>query len=129
MSTLIIISLTSLVTSVIVIGSAYRLFKANQQQQLTIARLQNQVMALTTGAVGLDQRVYKFEQTLGQLREQHHKLDMNVTTTHNYDQAIRLARKGVEINQLIDNCNLSDEEAHLISRLYGGKEKSGIGLY
>jgi Na+-transporting NADH:ubiquinone oxidoreductase subunit NqrC len=129
MSTLIIISLTSLVTSVIVIGSAYRLFKANQQQQLTIARLQNQVMALTTGAVGLDQRVYKFEQTLGQLREQHHKLDMNVTTTHNYDQAIRLARKGVEINQLIDNCNLSDEEAHLISRLHGGKEKSGTGLH
>jgi hypothetical protein len=108
-----------LIAGLIVAGTSYRLFKLNQAQAAKIADLQSQLSALCAGAVGADNRIVKFEQTLNQLKEHQNTLDLGMSTQHSYDHAIRLARKGVGINQLIDNCNLSDEEAHLISRLHG----------
>jgi hypothetical protein len=106
--------------SLISIGIAMRLFKINRIQAEKIAGLQNQLSVLCVGAVGTDERILRFEQTLNKLKEHQNTLDLGTTTQHSYDHAIRLARKGVGINQLIDSCNLSDEEAHLISRLHGG---------
>ncbi len=108
-----------LLAGLIIAGTSYRLFKLNQIQAAKIADLQSQLSALCAGAVGADNRIVKFEQTLNQLKEHQNTLDLGMSSQHSYDHAIRLARKGVGINQLIDNCNLSDEEAHLISRLHG----------
>jgi uncharacterized protein DUF2802 len=106
--------------ALITTGIAMRLFKVNRMQAEKIAGLQNQLSVLCVGAVGTDERILRFEQTLNKLKEHQNTLDLGTTTQHSYDHAIRLARKGVGINQLIDSCNLSDEEAHLISRLHGG---------
>jgi predicted PurR-regulated permease PerM len=120
MTTLIIVTALSVLAVIVVIGlAALKLLKLNQQQSQTINSLQNQLSALTSGAVGLDQRIHRFEQALSKIKEHQNTLDLGLTSSHNYEQAIRLARKGVEMNQLIDNCNLSDEEAHLINRLHG----------
>jgi uncharacterized protein DUF2802 len=106
--------------ALITTGIAMRLFKINRMQAEKIAGLQNQLSVLCVGAVGTDERILRFEQTLNKLKEHQNTLDLGTTTQHSYEHAIRLARKGVGINQLIDSCNLSDEEAHLISRLHGG---------
>jgi len=119
MMTIILVASISLV-AVIVATTSYRLFKLNQQQAVKIAGLQDQLSVLCAGAVGSDKKTARFEQTLNQLKEHQNTLDLGVSSQqHNYDHAIRLARKGVSKNQLIDNCNLSDEEAHLINRLHG----------
>lgn len=118
MTTYILIAALTLL-SLIIIGIAARLFKNNRAQAEKIAGLQNQLSVLCVGAVGTDERILRFEQTLSKLKEHQNTLDLGATSQHSYDHAIRLARKGVGINQLIDNCNLSDEEAHLISRLHG----------
>lgn len=104
----------------ITVSSIVRLFKKNRMQAAKIAGLQNQLSVLCIGAVGTDERILRFEQTLNKLKEHQNTLDLGTTTQQSYEHAIRLARKGVGINQLIDSCNLSDEEAHLISRLHGG---------
>lgn len=129
MTSFILVTALSLLTVIAVMGSAFKLLKLNQQQAKTIASLQNQLAALTTGAVGLDQRIHRFETALNKLKEHQNTLDHGISTPHNYEQAIRLARKGVDIEQLIDNCNLSDEEAHLISRLHGAMSESRGGLH
>ena len=49
-----------------------------------------------------------------------------VAPQHNYDHAIRLAKKGVASNQLIDSCNLSEEEAHLIKRMHGDQDTGAV---
>jgi len=103
----------------IITGISARLFKTNRAQAEKIAGLQNQLSVLCVGAVGTDERILRFEQTLNKVKEHQNTLDLGGTSQHSYDHAIRLARKGVGINQLIDNCNLSDEEAHLINRLHG----------
>jgi len=117
MTTFIIVTAMTII-SLLVAHACYRLYKLNQQQTAKIASLQNQLAVLSAGAVGTDERIIRFEQTLHQLKEQQHTLDLGLNTQQGYDHAIRLARKGASINQLIDNCNLSDEEAHLISRLH-----------
>ncbi|WP_438969980.1 DUF2802 domain-containing protein [Methylophaga sp.] len=104
----------------LVIGLAtMRLLKLYQMQSERIRMLQNQLAALCEGASGTDDRILKFEQTLNKIRDHQHSLDLRANSQPGYDHAIRLARKGAGIEQLIDNCNLSDEEAHLINRLHG----------
>jgi hypothetical protein len=104
----------------LVIGlAALRLLKLYQLQTERIRALQNQMAALCEGAVGTDDRILRFEQSLSKIRDHQHTLDLQANSQSGYDHAIRLARKGAGIEQLIDNCNLSDEEAHLISRLHG----------
>lgn len=123
MTTLIIV--TALVTvSLFSAHACYRLYKSNRLQTAKIISLQNQLAILCAGAVGTDERIIRFEQTLHQLKEQQHTLNLGMNSQQGYDHAIRLARKGATINQLIDNCNLSDEEAHLISRLHSNNHKT-----
>jgi len=117
--TSLIIAAVSVVLTLIVANVCYRLFKMNQQQTEKIAGLQNQLSILCAGAIGTDERIIRFEQTLSQLKEHQNTLDLGLSPQPGYDHAIRLAKKGVAIHQLIDNCNLSDEEAHLISRIHG----------
>jgi len=118
MTTFIIVAAMTVI-SLLVTHAYYRLYKLNQQQTAKIAGLQNQLSVLCAGAVGTDERIMRFERTLHHLKEQQNTLDIGMNNQQGYDHAIRLARKGADVNQLIDNCNLSDEEAHLINRLHG----------
>jgi len=123
MTTLIIV-MAMIIITLLVTHACYRLYKLNQQQTAKIASLQNQLAVLCAGAIGTDERIIRFEQTLHQLKEQQHTLDIGINTQQDYDHAIRLARKGASINQLIDSCNLSDEEAHLINRLHSSNHQA-----
>jgi predicted PurR-regulated permease PerM len=108
------------VTIFVVLGLAVmRLLKMIIKQSERIASLQNQLTALCEGASGVDERILKFENSLTKLRDHQHTMDMTSASQPSYDHAIRLAKRGANINQIIDNCNVSDEEAHLISRLHG----------
>ncbi|PCJ33215.1 MAG: hypothetical protein COA90_00510 [Gammaproteobacteria bacterium] len=113
----------------IIATTSYRLFKLNQQQSTEVTRLQSQLSALCAAAVGTDNRIVKFEQALNQLKEHQNTFDLGQPEKQSYDHAIRLARKGAGIEQLIDNCNLTDEEAHLITRLHGSEDSGSQGLH
>ncbi|PHS26650.1 MAG: hypothetical protein COA83_02840 [Methylophaga sp.] len=123
---MIIAAVVALIT-LVVATTSYRLFKLNRMQTAKIAGLQSQLSILCAGAVGTDDRIHQFEKTLSTLQERHNTLSLGTTSSpQSYEHAIRLARKGVAIEQLIDNCNLSDEEAHLISRLHGSEDQQGL---
>ena len=120
---LIAISVGSLLT-LIIASACHRFYKLGQFQTTKIADLQNQLAILSAGAVGSDERIINFEQTLSRLKEHQNTMGIGLSSQPSYDHAIRLAKKGVSINQLIDNCNLSDEEAHLIERIHGNKQSA-----
>lgn len=116
----IVVVITVMSAVFLVLGLAtLRLLKLYQIQTGRIHTLQNQLSALCEGAAGTDDRILRFEQTLAKIRDHQHSIDLSANSQSAYDHAIRLARKGAGIEQLIDNCNLSDEEAHLINRLHG----------
>ncbi len=122
MTSLVFTALFTVFTVMVVIVTAFRTFNLFIQQSKKIKAQQNQIAALSAGAVGLDKRVLQFEQALNKMKEHQNTIDVGISPTHNYEQAARLARKGMDSNQLMDNCNLSAEEAHLITRLHGGGE-------
>lgn len=122
MITLLLLSMTTLF-AVVFAAIGFRLYRTGQQQAHQIAILQSQLSALCAGAVGTDERIVRFEQLLGKIKEQQNALDLSTGQLQGYERAIHLARKGVNPNQLIDNCNLSEEEAHLISRMHGAAKQ------
>lgn len=118
MTAIISISLVTIFAIVFALFAAKQ-YKYNQTLVSKISDLQNQLTILTSGAVGNDQRAIHFERALSKLKEQQSSLSQTTAPQHNYDHAIRLAQKGVDMGQLIDTCNLTDEEAHLIERMHG----------
>ncbi len=126
MTIFVVITVMSAVFLVIGLATLH-LLKLYQLQSKQIHTLQNQLSALCEGAAGTDERILRFEQTLTKIRDHQHSLDLRANSQPGYDHAIRLARKGAGIEQLIDNCDLSDEEAHLISRLHGRQtDQTGV---
>ncbi len=84
-----------------------------------ISELKRDLRALTSAALGVGERVLQVE------RNQTNKGDnVNKITkySHNnevsYEHAIHLVQKGVEVNELIDSCGLSQGEADLVSLLH-----------
>lgn len=121
-----IIAIMSAITSIVLAAACYQLYLRHQSQLTRITDLQNQLAALCAGTVSTDERLIGFERTLSKLKEQQGSLTSAVAPQHNYDHAIRLAKKGVASNQLIDSCNLSEEEAHLIERMHGDKDTGAV---
>lgn len=112
-------------TSLLVVMMMLRFYRLHKVQSAQIIALEQQLAGLCAAAVGADERVVKFEQMLNKLREQQNTLDLGSGRQQGYEHAIRLARKGVSVDQIVDNCNLSDEEARLISRLHGLQPRGG----
>lgn len=121
-------SLVGLLGIVLLIAS-YRLFQLSRAQSHQITSLQQQLSALCSAAVGSDERVVRFEQALIKIREQQNTIGLGQPQQQSYEHAIRLARKGVDVHQLIDNCNLSEEEALLITRLHGASRHPVTDLH
>ena len=126
-----IISLYTLLglLTIVFLLTSYRLFRTSRAQTIQITALQQQLSALCSAAVGSDERVVRFEQTLAALRENQNTLSSGHVAHQRYEHAIRLARKGVDSEQLRDNCNLSDEEALLIARLHGAQKAPATGWH
>ena len=122
--TLYVIAIVAGIALIGVAGVCYQQYQRHQFQLAKIADLQNQLSILTAGTVGVDERILNFERTLAKLKEQQSSLSLGTAPQHNYDHAIRLAKKGVTVEQLIDSCNLTDEEAHIIERMYGADDES-----
>ena len=114
---------------IVLLVTSYRFFRLSRVQASQISSLQQQLSALCNAAVGSDERIVRFEQALMKIRDQQKSMDLGQPQQHSYEHAIRLARKGVDINQLIDNCNLSEEEALLITRLHGAQRHSATDLH
>jgi K+-transporting ATPase c subunit len=125
MTLTIVIGVLSAVLLVLGLGIV-RMLRLSRLQSEQIQAMQNQMSALCAGSAGLDERILRFEQALSKVRDHQHSMDMVANSQSGYDHAIRLARKGADPSQLIQNCNLSDEEAHLISRLHGRQSSKDV---
>lgn len=106
----------------------YQLSQRLQGAHQVIRGLQNDVSALCTGAVGVSQHLDKIE---GQSRYLADRQDqINVNDDRSYIQAMRMAEKGMDVDELMSTCDLAREEATLIYALHTGhhEHKPAVGL-
>lgn len=90
------------------------------------ADLAEQLKALTAGALGQGERLNRLEEDLGRLR---HRLDTVASQETGggpaFAQAIRLARRGVGVEEVMETCGLSRMEAELVVTLHRGGDGDG----
>jgi len=88
------------------------------RQESGVQRAQADVRALLTGAAGLGDHLTKLDQQMKRLDERLNELDLRDPVSQSYEHAIKLAKNGADINELIDACGLVRDEAELLMRMY-----------
>ena len=73
---------------------------------------------LVSAALGVGERVMRLERQLSQLAERQDQLDLSDPAHQSYQQAIRMARRGTSMTELMEVCGLTRGEAELITMLH-----------
>lgn len=101
----------------------YQLSQRLQGAHQVIQGLQNDVSALCAGAVGVSQHLDKIEGQSRYLADRQDQINVNVSDDRPYIQAMRMAEKGLDIDELMNTCDLAREEAVLIHALHAGHQE------
>ena len=95
------------------------------EQLVVIRRMQNDIHALCAGAVNMGNQMESLENKIRRVAERQEQLEARDPMQQTYAHAIRLAQKGAEIDDLIENCGLAKGEAELLLRLHRvGRQQS-----
>ena len=95
-----------------------RISKIIGEQRLAMRRLQQDMHALCAGAINLGRHVDALELKIRRQSERQDQLAMRDPSEHAYAHAIRLAQRGADINELVENCGLARGEAELLLRVH-----------
>ena len=81
-------------------------------------RMQKDMHALCAGAINMGKHMDSLEQRIRRLAERQDQLQLRDPMEQTYTHAIRLAQKGVDVNELVESCGLARGEAELLSRIH-----------
>ncbi len=116
-----IATLMLVISSIMLAVSIYVLFTARrdsiaQRRQMTLLR--QDFRAITAAAKSVGQRVLVIERRQRSLAQRQDQADLYDAANQPYEQAIRLAQRGMDKNELLEVCGLSEGEADLINMLH-----------
>jgi len=73
---------------------------------------------LTTAAVSVGERLLEVERRQRRLAERQEQVDIYDSANQPYEHAIRMVEKGASVEQLVDVCGLSTNEAELLHMMH-----------
>lgn len=123
------LTLAGVVISVALVATAART-QARTRQMLTqigrdqiayqakLEKLQRDLKAMAPMQVRLGQRTLELEQHFEKLGLRQSHLEARSTGQRPYDQAMRQAQRGANVDQLMASCGLTASEAELLVRLH-----------
>ena len=96
---------------------------ADMQQRLDdaearVGQIGQHFSGLTAGAVGQGRNLAKVQQDLGRLRDRLEQVASHEPGGAAFEQAIRMARKGMSASEIMEACGLSRMEADLVVTLH-----------
>lgn len=80
--------------------------------------LREDVAALTAGGVGVSEHIRRLEKRLRCLTEKQESLESTHERDRPYGRAIQMVHNGAGIDELVDNCGMTRNEAELIVMLH-----------
>lgn len=95
-----------------------RMKRIINEQLAAMNRIQKDIHALCAGAINMGKHVDVLEQRIRRLAERQDQLELRDPMEQTYAHAIRLAQKGVDIDELVENCGLARGEAELLLRIH-----------
>ena len=96
----------------------------SQHQREELDSIRTQIEMVSSGSVGMGQRLNKLGREISWLKEQTQHLSMSRNAQVSYDSAIRLAENGAGVEGLIQNCKMTAAEAELILKMHAGQNSS-----
>ncbi|MCF6281617.1 MAG: DUF2802 domain-containing protein [Candidatus Polarisedimenticolaceae bacterium] len=104
---------------------AHQRYKVKLEQlNQDVEKLRSTLNALCSSAVGVDRRMNKLEQDKIELQQRQETIEQHSRSDRPYAEAIRLAQQGAAASKLVDEFNMSSNEADLIVMLHGVKQVS-----
>lgn len=92
-------------------------FVALQQKQLK--ELSHELQTMTSAAYGVGKRINQLAGQLRELDDRQEEFDLKDQGSHSMQQAIALVHKGANVEELIENCEMSRGEAELLIMVHG----------
>lgn len=103
---------------------AYARLKRELQFLKDYAERNNKDIAgLCSAAITVDTRLQERDQLIKELQQKLTQLNTVETTAQPYHSVIQKVRSGADLNELMQNCGLSRDEASLLIRLHGKQER------
>ncbi|MDH5471822.1 MAG: DUF2802 domain-containing protein [Gammaproteobacteria bacterium] len=93
-------------------------FEQQVQKQVNSNHLFDEITALNVGSIGLGGRFLKLEKDLHTLSERIDKMQMQIQAQSPYAQAIHLAQRGGSIEEIVELCGISYNEASLLIMMH-----------
>lgn len=110
-----IAALTLVVVQGLFLGYQIRQLRTqNKERYDTLGR---ELHAITSGSMGVGQRLVVCEQQLNEVRTTLDEMRQNDPLRISYDEASRLVDLGADIDDLMNTCGISRPEAELVSAL------------
>ncbi len=113
-----VFAIAGLVTALGALLFAYaangRLRARSEKQQDILKALQADVAVMCSGAVKLGEHLAQQEQRLRMLGRRQDELELHEPSGDNYRHAARLMGKGVELEEVMEDCGLARGEAELL---------------
>lgn len=111
--------------SIAMLLNARRLQQLMQEQRQSVEHVQKDLRALCNSAVQVGGRVNRLEQAVKELQQRQQELGLRQDKlvypepeTRSFDQAIKLAKKGATVEELMEIYDLSRGEAELMSMMH-----------
>jgi len=89
-------------------------------------RMTSDLAALSAGSIGLGERLLKIERNQKLLAQRLEQLELHASGNGSYSQAINLVKQGINKEDLMATCELSEGEAGLLMMMHKKKNKSPL---
>lgn len=110
----------------LVVFNWYRFFRLNLNVSKKLIKLEKQLKIITSGAIGMGERMIKLESELNMLRENGQQA-FETETQYSYSQAKKLIEQGVDASTIATNCGLSDSEIQLMQLVHQNGQQLRFG--
>jgi len=88
------------------------------------SRLSSDLAALSAGSIGLGERLLKIERNQKLLAQRLEQLELHASGNGSYSQAINLVKQGINKEDLMATCELSEGEAGLLMMMHKKKNQN-----
>jgi hypothetical protein len=102
--------------------------KVVTEQLVAMQRVQKDIHALCAGAINMGKHVDILEQRIRRLAERQDQLELRDPLEQTYAHAIRLAQRGVDVDELVENCGLARGEAELLLRIHRVDQRQSAAI-
>lgn len=97
-------------------------FATLQQKQLK--ELSHELQTMTNAAYGVGKRINQLAGQIRELDDRQEEFDLKDQGSHSMQQAIALVHKGASVEELIENCDMSQGEAELLIMVHGQQSEN-----